>query len=356
MRNKDNILWGIKANEAQGNIVLPEDPKKSIAANFDYLTLQAVENAKKPTSTTDVEHSHSDFSAKIAATWPEFFLNVQQLKIGKRTLGAVKLQTSPITNGIQFKEVDINNSTYHIASHGSWLNEGGKEVTYLDGIFTTKNVGDFLSKNNITQNFQAKAGEVKFNIHWLGSPMQFQLKTLEGNASADVKNGVIPLSGDSAKNGLGKVLTLFSAQSIQRRFQLNFSDLGENGYSFNSFITILHFKDGNAKVVKGEFDGPEAKIGFTGRLGLVKQDYDLYLVVTPYVTSSLPLIATLAGGPIAGVATYAFDKLAAGSIAKFTSYKYLLRGPWAQPQLISLDLEPVKKPEEKNIAPVEEAR
>jgi uncharacterized protein (TIGR02099 family) len=356
VRNKDNISWRIKANEAQGNIVLPEDPKKSIVANFDYLTLQAVENAKKSASTTEVERSDSGFSAKIAATWPEFFLHIQQLKIGKRTLGAVKLQTSPVANGIQFKTVDINNSTYHIASQGSWLKEGGKEVTYLDGIFTTKNLGDFLSKNNITQNFHAKAGEVKFNLHWLGSPMQFQLKALEGSAAADVKNGVIPLSGDSAKNGLGKVLTLFSAQSIQRRFQLNFSDLGENGYSFNSFVTILHFKDGNAKVVKGEFDGPEAKIGFTGRLGLVKQDYDLYLVVTPYVTSSLPLIATLAGGPIAGVATYAFDKLAAGSIAKFTSYKYLLRGPWAKPQLISLDLEPVKKPEEKNIAPIEEAK
>ncbi len=356
VRNKDNISWGIKAKEAQGNVVLPVDPKQPVVANFDYLTLQAAESTKKATSSADVDRSHSDISAKVASTWPVFFLNIKQLKIGKKTLGALKLQTAPMLNGIQFNEINIDNSIYHIASQGRWLNESGREVTYLDGIFTTKNVGEFLSTNNLTQNFHAKAGEVKFNIHWLGSPLKFQLKTLEGNASADVKNGVIPLSGDSAKNGLGKVLTLFSAQSIQRRFQLNFSDLGENGYSFNSFITILHFKDGNAKVVKGEFDGPEAKIGFTGRLGLVKQDYDLYLVVTPYVTSSLPLIATLAGGPIAGVATYAFDKLAAGSIAKFTSYKYLLRGPWAQPQLISLDLEPVKKPEQKNIAPIEEAK
>ena len=77
VRNKDNISWGIKANEAQGNIILPEDPNQPIAANFDYLTLQAVENAKKPTSTINVDHSHSDFSAKIAATWPEFLLKVR---------------------------------------------------------------------------------------------------------------------------------------------------------------------------------------------------------------------------------------------------------------------------------------
>ena len=351
-RNPTSFLWKIKANEADGQVVLPFDPKQPINANFKYITLPAA----KKVATPPVEVSTSDLSAKTAATWPPFYIEIEQFKKGKLNWGQTILQTTPIANGVKFDKIHLQNKYHHIFGTGRWVNEGAKDTTYLEGEFTTKNLGKFLSVSDITQNFEAKEGSVKFNLRWFGSPMKFQLKTLEGDASLDVKDGVIPLSGDAAKNGLGKVLTLFSAQSIQRRLQLNFSDLGDNGYSFNSLISIMHFQGGNAKVEKGAFDGPEAKIGFTGRLGLVKQDYDLYLVVTPYVTSSLPLIATLAGGPIAGVATYAFDKIAAGSIAKFTSYKYLLRGPWTQPQLISLDLEAEKTPEKKNIAPVEEAK
>ena len=353
-RNPASFLWKIHANEADGQVVLPFDSKQPINANFKYVTLP---DAKK-TASPPVEASTSDLSAKTAATWPPFYIEIEQFKKGKMNWGQTILQTTPIVNGVKFDKIYLQNKYHHIFGHGRWVNEGVKDTTYLEGEFTTKNLGKFLSVNNITQNFQAKEGTIKYNIRWLGSPMKFQLKTLEGDASIDVKDGVIPLSGDAAKNGLGKVLTLFSAQSIQRRLQLNFSDLGEEGYSFNSLISNMHFQGGNAKVEKGAFDGPEAKIGFTGRLGLVKQDYDLYLVVTPYVTSSLPLIATLAGGPIAGVATYAFDKIAAGSIAKFTSYKYLLRGPWSQPQLISLDLEAEKqpdKPAKQNIAPVSDA-
>lgn len=352
-RQPGNFLWKIQANEAQGNVVLPVDAKQPVTANFDYLTLHPTASVPKKAPTTSDSGSH--VSAASAASWPKLIVDIKQLKLGKHVLGGVLLKTSPVANGVAFQTIQINNALYHSSAQGRWVTDGGHDTTYLEGLFTTKNVGQFLSDADITKSFQAKEGDLKFNIHWLGSPMDFQLKALEGDSAIKVKDGVIPLGGDAAKNGLGKILTLFSAQSIQRRFQLNFSDLGDNGYSFNSLITTLHFQAGSAKVMDGTFDGPEAKIGFTGKVGLVKQDYDLYIVVTPYVTSMLPIIATIAGGPIVGVATYAFDKLASGSIAKFTSYKYLLRGPWAEPQLISLDLEAEKKPEKKNIAPVEEA-
>lgn len=357
-RNPTGFLWKIKANEAAGQVELPFDSKQPINANFKYIMLPA----SKKNASISSEALTSDLSAKTAATWPPFYIEIQQLTRGKMNWGQTILQTTSIANGIKFDKISLQNKYHHIFAHGQWVNNGVKDMTFLEGEFSTENLGKFLRAGDITQSFQAKNGMIKYNLHWLGSPMKFQLKTIEGDASIDVKDGVIPLSGDSAKNGLGKVLTLFSAQSIQRRLQLNFSDLSENGYSFNTLISTVHFHDGNANVEKGAFDGPEAKINFTGSIGLTKQNYYLKLIVTPYVTSSLPLIATLAGGPIAGVATYAFDKIAAGGIAKFTSYHYLLVGPWSQPALIDLDEQAKQKAAAKqakldaiNIAPVEEA-
>lgn len=354
-RQTNGFLWSISANEAQGSVTVPNDLQhQPIKANFDYLTLISQKNNTK----TDMT-----ISAKNAATWPEFFLNIQHFKMGSQNLGAVVLHTSPVVNGVTFNDIQINNKLYQLSSRGQWINASKEDKTYLKGLFETKNVGQFLKETNVTQNFQAKAGVVNYDLVWPGSPLAFQLKTIQGDANIDVKDGVIPVSGDAAKMGLGKVLSLFSAQSIQRRLQLNFSDLNQNGYSFNSLLSKLHFQTGNAMVKEGLFDGPEAKIAFTGRIGLARQDYDVKLVVTPYVTSSLPLIATIAGGPIAGVATYAFDKIAESSIAKFTSYHYLLVGPWSQPKLIDLDAQAKQKAQaeqdkldEQNVAPVEEAK
>jgi uncharacterized protein (TIGR02099 family) len=349
-QNNNGFIWKIHANEAQGNITLPSDTKSPITASFDYLTLA---------SSKGMSGAKAIVSAQDAASWPEIVLKIQRFKLAKQTLGEVILHTSPLKNGIAFNDVQVKNAIYQLGARGQWVNANKQDTTALQGAFSTNNVGEFFQETDITKNFEAKKGSVEYNIQWPGSPMNFQFKSLAGDSTIKVNDGVIPLSGDAAKMGLGKVLSLFSTQSIQRRLQLNFSDLNQNGYSFNSLVSELHFQSGNAEVKQGEFDGPSAKIAFSGRVGLAQQDYDLRLVVTPYVTSTIPLIATLAGGPIAGVAAYAFDKIAEGSIAKFTAYHYLLVGPWSQPTLIDLDEQAKQKAAAKqaqldvrNVAPV----
>ncbi len=351
---QDRTVWAINMPEAQGSIVIPVSAHTPIHADFDYLTL--------PQSNKSLNSDKSDLTAKKAATWPELFVNVRACTVGGTHFGEVIFHSSPLTDGVLFNEIKIKNNTYQLATHGQWLSLHNKDQTAFQGSLQAKDTGKFLKEMGITQSLHAKAGSLNYDVTWPGSPLAFQLKMIQGDAQVAVKDGVIPVSGDAAKMGLGKVLTLFSSQSIQRRLQLNFSDLSQNGYSFNTFNSQWHFQSGVAEVSKGGFDGPEAKIDFKGLVDLVKQSYDLRLTVTPYVTSSLPLIATLAGGPIAGVATYAFDKIAASSIAEFTAYHYSLTGPWSQPKLIDLDEQAKQaaaarqaKLDERNVAPVEDA-
>ncbi|MCD8524747.1 MAG: hypothetical protein LRY67_03060 [Gammaproteobacteria bacterium] len=274
-------------------------------------------------------------------------MTIQRFTLGQKKIGRFVVHTHPTQNGLIVDTIDMRSDLYHLQLQGQWSRVDHADLTHFNGHFETKNVGQFLKDMDITQDLRAKAGEGDFDLSWAGSPMNFQLEKIAGDATFQAKDGVIPVSGDAAKMGLGKILSLFSAQSIQRRLQLNFSDLSQNGYSFNTFLTQLHFEQGNAIVNKGVFDGPEAKIDFNGQVGLALKNYHLNLVVTPYVTSTLPLIATLAGGPIVGAATYAIDKLAANSIAKLTSYHYELVGPWSQPTLIDLDAQVKQKQQEK---------
>jgi len=353
-KNPTGYLWDIQSNEAKGSLDLPTSSKSPIHVNFDYVTLTS---PKKSTA------NNTTLASEKAAAWPEFFLTIQHFTLGYKKIGCFVLHTHPIQNGLIFDTIDMSNDLYHLQLHGQWSQIGHADMTNIEGHFETKNAGQFLKDMDITQDLRAKAGEGHFNLSWSGSPMNFQLEKIAGDAAFEAKDGVIPVSGDAAKMGLGKILSLFSTQSIQRRLQLNFSDLSQNGYSFNTFLTQLHFEQGNAIVNKGQFNGPEAKIDFNGQVGLALKNYHLNLVVTPYVTSTLPLIATLTGGPIVGAATYAIDKLAANSIAKLTSYHYQLVGPWSQPKLIDIDAQIKQKQHEKqtrldaiSAAPAEDIR
>ena len=71
-----------------------------------------------------------------------------------------------------------------------------------------------------------------------------------------------------------------------------------------------------------------------GDLDVMKHRYDLQLHVSPHVMASLPIVATIAGGPIgpiAGVATWLALKIIDQGIYKVSGYTYKVSGPWSDP-------------------------
>ena len=66
--------------------------------------------------------------------------------------------------------------------------------------------------------------------------------------------------------------------------------------------------------------------------------YDLELQVYPYITASLPVVASIAGGPLAGVATWAASHVINKGMQQVSAYTYKVTGPWGSPQVKQLGL------------------
>jgi uncharacterized protein YhdP len=182
-------------------------------------------------------------------------------------------------------------------------------------------------------NFVGSTGDIIFNLNWADAPFRPTLAGLTGELSLKLGEGrIVELSESSdAKMGLGRMLNLFSLSTIPRRLSLNFSDLFEKGYSFDSLTAKFSLRSASAFTDNMRFDGPIASVDIRGRVGLKAKDFDLDLGVTPYVTGSLPLVATIAGGPIAGVATWVVDKVISSQVSRATTYQYNVKGPWTNP-------------------------
>lgn len=138
---------------------------------------------------------------------------------------------------------------------------------------------------------------------------------------------------------MGKLLSILSLQTIPRRLKLDFSDLAQKGYSFDIFKGSFQIHQGVMNTDDSYIDGPVAFGRMSGDLDLINHLYDLDLRIFPYITASLPLVATIVGSPIAGAAVWAVSSLASKGMQKISGYTYKISGPWMSPvvQQTSID-------------------
>jgi uncharacterized protein YhdP len=137
------------------------------------------------------------------------------------------------------------------------------------------------------------------------------------------------------KVGIGKLLNILSLQTIPRRLVLDFNDL-KMGLPFDKLSAELKADNGNLKIVRAEMNGPVASARLEGALSLIKRSYDVKVYLDPHVTSSLPVVAAIAGGPIAGVATWLVSKVVSSGMKNSKAYAYQIKGPWNDPLINQL--------------------
>lgn len=314
----------ITSNEIVGQVQVPTNFNRSsqINAEFDKLNLY-------PVSSND---STSTISSIDMNNLPTIYFTARSFAYNNMTFGKIILHTSSSAHGLNINSLQLTSPYISLEATGNWA---PTNMTHLVGSAKSNEVSGFLTNLGIdAHNLIVNKGHLKFNLNWHGAPFAPSLAGLNGDASIELGAGRIIDVGDTseAKMGLGRMLSIFSLQTIPRRLSFDFSDLFQKGYSFDSVRGNFNFKNGSAFTNNSRFDGPVARVGIDGRIGLKNKDYDFTLSVTPYVTASAPLAATLlTGNPLVGVAVFAVNKVVGSAVSQVTTYYYAVRGPWNNP-------------------------
>lgn len=323
---KSNTAWelGLNSELIRGDVTVPFDmDQEAVTCRFDRLHLES--------SNSKVQNNLDP--KKI----PAISFIGDDVRFNDKSFGRVRFETVPNGSGMIIKELKMNSSILELHATGYWQATRNGSTTNFKGTASTKKVSDVLTAWGFNStNFVAGVGEVKFDLGWPNAPFNPAENGLSGKLSLHLGEGrVVDVGDNGAKMGLGRMLSLFSLQTIPRRLSLDFSDLFEKGYSFDSMDADFTFKNGNAYTENMRFDGPVAAIALAGRIGLATKDFDIKLGVTPHMTASLPVVATFATGtfnPIAGALLWAFDKIVSSrSVSSVTTYQYRITGPWDKP-------------------------
>ena len=128
---------------------------------------------------------------------------------------------------------------------------------------------------------------VQLHLTWPGRPSEFGLGAAQGQVTFQSTNGrLLELSPGATSRMFGFLLMT----SLPRRLRLDFSDIFDEGGEYETIDGVLDLDHGNAYTNNLILENPSAMITVAGRTGILHQDYDQVVTVTPKLSSSLPLV------------------------------------------------------------------
>lgn len=334
-QNYSNLLFlGEKLNDNEWSFHLDEQKIKanlsynsqtnSLRGQFDRLYL-----LKRKEGSVKEENNLKP------ADLPSIDFRINHFHYSDFNLGSINLIGKSKPNLWQIESCKIKAPFYEFDITGQWTNLNDKDETQLKVNLQISDLGKSLKRWHISPAVKADRGELRFEGGWQDSLLKFALKKVKGQMALSLKDGRITnLSPETEeKLGLGKLLSVLSLQTIPRRLKLDFSDLANDGYSFDDFKGSFSLANGIIQTDDSYIEGPVAYASMKGNLNIIEKLYDVELKVSPHITASLPVVATIAGGPIAGFATWVASRIINQGMQKISAYTYKISGPWQKPKV-----------------------
>lgn len=319
--------WEIKLNQTNMHANLRYDQQLNrLTGVIDKLALQgklATEGAVEPTLQSNYQ----------VHNMPNLELKITDLRLNDLILGQAHLQMSTNENQWKLDDFQLQSESYTLRAQGKWQQDNQQSETHIQAQMKITDLSKTLQQWHITPVVESKKGTIDFEGGWPGNFTDFSIKNMKGDMAMRFKYGRITHFDKDVeeKLGLGKLLSILSLQTIPRRLTLDFSDLANTGYSFDTFDGHFKIAHGMMSTLDTYIDGPVAYASMKGNLDIARQLYNLDLQISPHITASLPIVATIAGGPIAGIATWVASKIINRGMEKISGYTYKITGPWKQP-------------------------
>ncbi len=326
-RDKGRIEARLNGPRAQGTLRYRPDGRGFLLADFERLYLPY--DANGPGSRTPPDPAQGPDPREL----PQVDFKCKDLRLAKARLGAARLVMRPEDRGSRVTELGFEGPAGLLKGQGNWLWEKGRAHTWLNGLFDSGNLGELLAGLGYPRVMEKGRARIRFDLDWPGHPLQLHRATLHGTAELDLHDGRL----SELQPGISRVLGLLSLDALKRRLKLDFGDLLKKGYSFDSITGNFTLGDGQARTRDLIVDGPSGRIEIGGRIGLVQRNFDQVVQVTPKLDATLVVASTIAGGPVAGAATFLAQRLLSDEVDRLNRFEYSVTGSWDDPRITPLD-------------------
>ncbi|KAA9130246.1 TIGR02099 family protein [Marinihelvus fidelis] len=264
---------------------------------------------------------------------PEFHIFVQDLRYHGVALGETRIEAYPVADGLRIESMEAASDHMTFQARGDWVTTGAGSRSDFDILLTAENLGDLVSAMELSTLLEGGQTMIHYDAWWPGPPAAFELAQLNGLMNFTITDGRVL----DAEPGAGRVLGLFSVAALPRRLSLDFRDVFESGFNFDTAGANISLESGVARTDDFIMESTAATLAIEGSTDLVNQQFDYRMTVRPGVSQALPVIGALAAGPPGAAAGLALQGLLRDALGNAAEARYSIVGPWAEPEVTRLE-------------------
>ncbi|MFW6379157.1 MAG: YhdP family protein [Guyparkeria sp.] len=303
---RDDGWWlGVSGEENRGELRLADGgatPSGRLEGEFDRLRLHR-------------ESASSDRAPAPPQAWdlaglPAASLRVDALTVDKLRLGRLGVEALPEDDHYRIDRIDWQ-PVSSLSVSGSGRVEDGVgdgpqgQRTRLSLAIDGKDVGAAIEAVNGDSPIQGgDVDEGQLTLAWPGSPTSFFVGRAAGNGQFLLSDGQLR----RIDPGAGRLVGLMSLGALADRLRLDFRDVTREGLYFETLAGQWRLDRGRLMVDPLELINPSLSVLIDGELQLVERRLDLTARIYADFGMLLPLIGTVAGGPLVGGAVLALQE------------------------------------------------
>ncbi len=317
----------INSPSLNGGVKLPlrQNSKSLVAVNID----NAFWRTKKAGLLTDFN------PLKL----PPLVVDIRHLRWNHLLFSHVHFNFKAKGQDALFHHVLVQSPWYQVNGQARWTRQSSQvQKTTVSGKAFINNLQGLNQFDKFTKLFANGKLGLAFDLSWPAGLLQTHVKQWSGKVVLKGSDGTI-LVNHHLYHALVylRLINILNVSSILQNLSTGFNSFWAQGIEFSSLIGNLDFDKGKLKITKLSIDGQNLQLKLVGQLDLQKKSMNMDLFLNPKLTSSMPLIAGLAGGPLVGAATWVMNQLLSPVVSQANVKHYQLTGSWQAPKLVKID-------------------
>jgi uncharacterized protein (TIGR02099 family) len=331
----DGYRVKMEAENAQGMIQVPGDLKRlPLLGRFDFIKLDLEELFGTISGREESAKAIVEFDPREL---PALDMWVDELYVNNQNLGEYHLSWEKEKDGITISQLSLVGEELNLAGQGYWRQTRRGHLTSLNLKARITSLGELQKQLGMPSGIKEASTDIKAELYWPTSPLEMGADKLFGSIWLKVGKGKVT----DVDPGVGRLIGLFSLNALGKRLALDFRDFFLKGLYFDTIEGNFTIQDGVASTQDLTMQSSSAKIEFSGETGLVSRTYNQRVVVTPNLSSTLPVVGAIAVNPTVGVALAVTQKFLGKKFDKIVQRTYQVSGSWDEPKFKLISKKPL---------------
>ena len=328
----DSQVWRgqVRSDQARGQLewhLAPSGEVTKVAAKLAHLNLPAAgPQALLPTG-----------ADALPAHVPALDLQVDQFEMRGKKLGRLEIEARERSSSGEWRlqRLALTQPEATLVGSGVWA--GGPQAHMaLDLKADLLDAGALLERLGAGKVVRGGKGHIQGSLRWPGSPLDMPWEHLSGQFQLDVGAGQFL----RAEPGAARLLGILSLQSLPRRLLLDFRDVFDQGFSFDTVNAEINIANGVARTANLRIQGVQAQVLLEGTSNLKQESLKARMFVVPDLNAGGASLAYATVNPIVGLGTFAAQYLFRKPLREAGTREFLIGGTWSEPTVDAVERKP----------------